>query len=189
MNYSKISAAGAAVGGLLALLVGTKSGRKALSPVIKIGSVAALGALGYKAYQKWQEKSGQSAEGKPINHLEGPAVKERSTAILQAMIGAANADRNIDVEEREAIMKHVEACELESEAATIFMDSLQNPVVPSQIAALSNSPEMSVELYLASLAVTGIGDPTDEAYLSDLAASLNLAPELIEEIRAQVIAT
>ena len=33
---------GAAVGGILALLVGTKSGRKVLSPVIKLGSILSL---------------------------------------------------------------------------------------------------------------------------------------------------
>ena len=43
---------GAAAGGLLALLVGTKSGRKILSPAIKLGSLAALGTVGYKVYQK-----------------------------------------------------------------------------------------------------------------------------------------
>ena len=179
--------AGAAVGGLLALLVGTKSGRKVLSPVIRIGSVAALGALGYKAYQRWQEKSGQAVEGKPIIHLEGPAVKERSLAILQAMIGAANADGKIDLEEREAIMRHVESCELESEAAKTFMDALQKPADSAQIAALSDSPEMGVELYLASLAVTGAGNSADEAYLSELATNLNLPSDLVEEIRSEAI--
>jgi len=40
--------AGVGAAGLLALLLGTKTGRKTLSPAIKVGSVAALGALGYK---------------------------------------------------------------------------------------------------------------------------------------------
>lgn len=180
--------AGAAVGGLLALLVGTKSGRKVLSPVIKIGSVAALGTIGYKAYQRWQEKNGQAAAGKPIIHLEGPAVKQRSEAILQAMIGAAKADGQIDSDERNAIMKHVQSCSLEAEAATMFMDALQKPANAEEIAKLSDSAEMGVELYLASLAVTGVGNDKDEQYLDELAEKLNLAPELVQEIRTEAVA-
>ena len=179
---------GAAVGGLLALLVGTKSGRKVLSPVIKIGSVAALGTLGYKAYQRWQEKNGQAAQGKPVIQLEGPAVKERSQAILKAMIGAAKADGEIDAGEREAIMQHVKSCGLEAEATTMFMDALQKPANAEEIAAISDSPEMGVELYLASLAVTGLGNDKDEAYLSELAGKLNLPSDLVEEIRSEAVA-
>lgn len=180
--------AGAAAGGLLALLVGTKSGRKVLSPVIKLGSVAALGTLGYKAFQRWQEQNGQSATGKPIMHLEGPAVHERSVAILRAMIGAAKADGNIDADEQAAIMKNVESFQLEAEAAKLFMGELQKPANADEIAALSDSPEMGVELYLASLAVTGIGDEQDEKYLSELAGKLELPAELVEEVRNEALA-
>lgn len=180
--------AGAAAGGILALLVGTKSGRKVLSPVIKIGSVAALGTLGYKAFQRYQEQNGLTSEGKPIMQLEGPAAQQRSVAILQAMIGAAKADGNIDADEQGAIMKHVESCKLEAEAAKMFMGELQKPANADEIAALSDSPEMGVELYLASLAVTGVGGEQDEKYLSDLASKLKLPADLVKEVREEAMA-
>ena len=180
---------GAAVGGILALLVGTKSGRKVLSPVIKLGSIAALGTVGYKAYQRWQEKNGQIAGENSYNHLEGPAAADRSMAILQAMIGAAKADGEIDADERGAIMQHVESCSLQSEAAELFMTEMQKPADAAAIATLSSSPEMGVELYLASLAVTGIGDEQDEKYLATLAENLNLQPELVDEIRSEALAS
>jgi len=66
---------GAAAGGLLAMLVGTKSGRKVLSPALKLGSLAALGTVGYKVYQKWQEQQGLAAEGSSIEQLSGEAAK------------------------------------------------------------------------------------------------------------------
>ena len=49
-KFLKNLGVGAAAGGVLALLVGTKSGRKVLSPAVKLGSLAALGGLGYKIY-------------------------------------------------------------------------------------------------------------------------------------------
>ncbi len=48
---------GAAVGGVLALLLGTRAGRRVAGPLLKIGGAAALGALGYAAYKKWQNQT------------------------------------------------------------------------------------------------------------------------------------
>jgi len=53
---------GAAAGGLLAFLVGTKAGRNVLSPAVKLGSLAALGGIGYKVYTQWQQNQGLEGE-------------------------------------------------------------------------------------------------------------------------------
>jgi len=47
---------GAAAAGALALLVGTKGGRRVTGTALKLGSLAALGGVGYTAYRNWQEK-------------------------------------------------------------------------------------------------------------------------------------
>ena len=49
-------AKGAAVGGVLGLLMGTKRGRGIGGTALKYGSVAALGALAWKAYQDHQAR-------------------------------------------------------------------------------------------------------------------------------------
>ena len=54
---------GAAASGILALLVGTKSGRKAIAPIVKVGSVAALGGLAYKDVHRVAKESRKPAEG------------------------------------------------------------------------------------------------------------------------------
>lgn len=175
----------AAVGGLLALLVGTKSGRKILGPILKIGSVAALGALGFKAYEKWQQQQGNPTDGQSIAHLEGPEAKQRSLAILRAMICAAKADGSISREEEQVVADHITTADLESESAKTLMQEMSNPSSASDIAALSNSAAMGVDLYLSSLAVSGLDSEANKKYLSDLAAQLNLAPGLVEEIHGQ----
>ncbi|MFM2320470.1 MAG: hypothetical protein RLZZ215_3091, partial [Pseudomonadota bacterium] len=44
---------GAAAAGILALLLGTRTGRKVTGLGLKVGSVAALGGLAYQMYQRW----------------------------------------------------------------------------------------------------------------------------------------
>ena len=175
----------AAVGGLLALLVGTKSGRKILGPIIKVGSVAALGAIGFKAYEKWQRQNGVAIEGQSIAHLEGPAAKQRSIAILRAMICAAKADGSISKEEEQIVSDHIKTAGLEQESAATLMQELSNPSSASDIAALSDSAAMGVDLYLSSLAVAGLDNEADIKYLSELASQLNLEPGLVDEIHGE----
>jgi len=165
---------GAAVGGLLALLVGTRAGRSILSPAIKLGSVAALGAVGYKVFENWKEQQGITGEGTSIANLEGPAAKERSTVILKAMIGAAKADGSIDATEQATIIEQIKASGLEDSATELLMAEMQKPLNVSEIAAMSDSPEMGVELYLASMVVTGEKNADEQKYLSDLARSIFL---------------
>ena len=57
---------GAAVGGLLALLLGTKTGRSVTGKAVKYGSIAAVAAVAYKAYQSWQS----AQEATPPNPRE-----------------------------------------------------------------------------------------------------------------------
>jgi len=45
---------GAAAGGLVALLLGTKKGRKYGGAALKYGGMAALGGLAYKAYSNYK---------------------------------------------------------------------------------------------------------------------------------------
>ena len=44
---------------------------------------------------------------------------------------------------------------------------------------------MAIELYLASLLVTGQKNEAEKSYLSDLAEALKLAPELVSEIQRE----
>ncbi len=48
--------AGAATGGAVGLLLGSKRGRRFGGKALKLGSVAALGVLAYKAYETWQAR-------------------------------------------------------------------------------------------------------------------------------------
>jgi uncharacterized membrane protein YebE (DUF533 family) len=91
-------ATGAAVGGVLGLLLGTRSGRNMGGKVLKYGSVAAIGALAWKAYQEHQAQQsaasgGGAAQPAPsaptsptrFEALPAPQQERHSQAMLTAM--------------------------------------------------------------------------------------------------------
>jgi len=176
---------GAAAGGLLALLVGTKSGRKVLSPAVKLGSLAALGGLGYKVYTDWKKKQGSATEGQPIANLTGPEAENRSMAIVKAMIAAAKADGSIDADEQAVIVDQIKSSDLNDSASQILMSELQKPLDVAEIASGADSPEAAVEIYLASLLLTDKTNSKEQTYLDKLASALSLDNELVQQLESQ----
>lgn len=171
--------AGAAAGGLLALLVGTKQGRKVLSPIVKVGSVAALAAVGYKAWEKYQQTHGEPGDGQPENQ------EQQSLAILQAMMSASKADGHISEEENAAITGQIKATGLQDQAMSILVEQMSLPADAQRIASLARTPRMAVDLYLASLVITSEKNDAEERYLQELADQLKLDPSLVTEIRKE----
>lgn len=178
---------GAAAAGVLGLLVGTKSGRKVLSPILKVGSVAALGGLAYKLYSDWQAEQGNQAPSQSIEQLAIEDGNSRSELLIRAMISAAKADRDIDAAESNVITKAIENSSLEKSATQFLMAEVPKPVDVQSIASEVRTPEAAVEVYLASLLVTGEQSESERAYLNDLASALGLDAELVKQLEAQTL--
>jgi uncharacterized membrane protein YebE (DUF533 family) len=179
---------GAAAGGLLAMLVGTKTGRKVLSPAIKLGSLAALGTVGYRVYQKWQQEQGLAIEGASIEQLDAAPRNARALTIVRAMIAAAKADGIIDAQERDAIAAKIKASDLDDSASKLMIDEMLKPLDVAEIAAETNSPEAAVEVYLASMAIVDVDNPQERQFLDQLAAAMQIAPGLKASIEAEAFA-
>jgi uncharacterized membrane protein YebE (DUF533 family) len=195
-------AKGAAVGGVLGLLMGTKRGRGIGGTALKYGGVAALGALAWKAYQDHQARqpaaapaAGSGAPASPtlaapvsFAALPAPQQEAHSRAMLKALIAAAKADGHMD--EREQGLVHAELQRIEADAATRqWVDAeLRRPVEPAEVAAAAAGPEMAAEIYLASLLVVDQTSTMERAYLDALATELRLAPALKADLEARAIA-
>ena len=173
---------GAAAGGLLALLVGTKSGRKVLSPAVKLGSLGALGAVGYKVYTEWQKRNELTESGIPIANLAGPAVNDRSVAILRAMIMAAQADGVIDDEEKKKIAQQIDAAGFSADVRDLIIPELEKPVDLKSLADAAGSKAAAVEMYLASLTVVDVQNDDERSYLDRLSEALGIEPLLQREL-------
>jgi len=177
-------ASGAAAGGALALLLGSRRGRNLGGAALKIGTVAALGNLAWRAYNEWQARQSTPATAAPapaFDRLPAPQLEDHSRAMLKAIIAAAKSDGHMDDRERTAVeteLKRLEAADGNPDLRRWVEDELRRPVEPADVAAASTSPQMAAEIYLASVLVVDEATTMERAYLDELAHRLRLEPGL-----------
>lgn len=179
-------ATGAAAGGVLGLLLGSKRGRGLGGSALKLGSVAAIGTLAWKVYQEHQAKQQaqppaaaagalQSMPSVPgFAALPAPQLELHSQAMLKAMIAAAKADGHMDDRERGLVETELSGMDADPATRRWFEDELRRPVEPADVARASSSPEMAAEIYLTSALVVDDTTTMERAYLDELARQLKL---------------
>jgi len=166
--------AGAAAGAL-ALLLGSRSGRK----LAVVGGLAGLGTLAYKAYQKnGGEMPASMAEA--VGLLTGAKKSERSEILLRAMVAMAKADGTVDDREAVFINAH-DGVDSDTLAAVMTQDP-----DAKEIAALSDSDQTALEIYAVSCRVADGFNHVERDYLDRLAMELRLDPELAARIETDV---
>jgi uncharacterized membrane protein YebE (DUF533 family) len=179
---------GAIVAGALALLLGTKTGRKVTGSAIKLGSIAAIGGVAWKAYQNYQQKNGISTTDNdvmPINELKDAEAQQRSATLLTAMIAAAKADGHVGNEELAEIQQQIKNLNLAGDTAKIIQEALEKPLDIDAIAALAEGDEAkAAELYLVSAVVMDKENEKERQYLEDLAKAMKIPAELLAELNA-----
>lgn len=191
-----------AAGALVAVLLGTGTGRKVTGSALKIGGLAAVAGLAYKAYQNYQKGNQPGAEpqqGKPellpppadtdFNPAQAPQGEaEFSLALVRAMIAAAKADGHIDDEERKKVGDRLALAGLGSEAEAFLRDELEKPLDLDELVSLAKTEAQRVELYTASRLTIEPDSRAERGYLDLLAGRLQLPDALVDHIEATVSA-
>ena len=154
---------GAAVAGVLALLLGTNAGRRVGGATLKLGSLAALGGLAY-----------QQSPSAPPSALSAPEEPQASPEVLlKAMVAAAKADGHIDAKELETIRQQLANANLSGNLNDLLMNELVRPVSAKEVADLANGNKaVGSEIYVASLLFLNEDSETEKAYLKDLQTAL-----------------
>jgi uncharacterized membrane protein YebE (DUF533 family) len=199
-------ATGAAAGGVLALLLGSRGGRSLTGKALKVGTVAALGTMAWRAYNDWQAQQQGRQAGAPsaaagapqaralpapeaFERLPAAQLEDHSRAMLKAMIAAAKADGHLDERERGLVEAELQRLEADPATRRWMEDELRRPVEPAEVARAAlgptASPQMAAEVYLASLLVVDDTTTMERAYLDELARQLQLAPGLRAELEAR----
>jgi uncharacterized membrane protein YebE (DUF533 family) len=181
---------GAAVGGLVALLLGSRGGRRLAGPLLKLGGIAAIGAIGYSAWKKWQanQPGVQASLGQPISELSGHAIEQRSMALIRAMIAAASSDGHLDERERSLITDRIAGLELPDTERRLLQGEFDRSISAAEVAAMADSPSAAAEIYLTSMLVTDDENEAERSYLNQLAAALNLPWDLVRQLEAEAAA-
>lgn len=192
---------GAAVGGVLGLLLGGKKVRKMAGGALGYGGAAVLGALALKAYQNYQQgKSVQPAAPFSQNELAQVAQSGLPHALpaadgspfelllMRAMVGAAKSDGHVDAQEQQHLFEQVERLGLDAEAKAAVFDLLAKPLDLSSLDASVGNEAQRAEIYLAARLATDGNHPGERAYLDALAARLQLPAPLRAHLESQVAA-
>ena len=191
---------GAVAGGLAALLLGSKSGRKLAGNALALGGMAAVGALAYKAYQNYQAGKTPAASSStvpsvpmlpppsdtPFNPSTEADQQILGRNLMRAMIAAAKADGHVDAQEQAAIFAQMDRLNLDADDKAFVIDELRRPLDVDAVATGARSPEEAAEIYAASLLAIDIDNPAERGYLSLLAARLGLDEKLVAHLHATI---
>jgi uncharacterized membrane protein YebE (DUF533 family) len=186
--------AGAALGGLGALVLGTQAGRSLAATAAKVGGLALIGGLAYKAYQNYQ--AGRPALAGPADQLPLTAAPEGSgfeagalsndgaSLLIRTMIAAAAADGRIDASERQRILGSLRRAGSSAEAQRFLMQEVQRPASPADLARAVSSPEQAVQVYTAARIAVDLDGEEEHAFLTALATQLGIDATLAAHIDA-----
>ena len=187
--------AGAALGGLGALILGTGAGRSLAGSAVKLGSLALIGGLAYKSYQNYQQgrpllTGGQSQQQALLAAPEGSgfesdAVTNESAALLvRAMIAAAAADGRIDEKEQQRILRGLNQAGLANDAEQFLAREIKNPATVDQLANAVSSPAEGVQVYTAARIAVEPDTNEEHEFLAALAERLGIDENLAAHIDA-----
>ncbi len=186
---------GAIAAGVLALLLGTSSGRKLTGSALKIGSLAAVGGIAWKAWENWQKQqtTGTTTEAKEpaaleppkslsVDKLQGKEAEERSQTLVKAMIAAAKCDGKLDEAETETINKQIQKLGLGSDIEDVLKSGVVTPLGAKSVAKMADDKETAAEIYLVSMLVTDPENKQEKQYMNALADALELPDEMVKEL-------
>ena len=178
--------AGGGLGGLLGGLGGLLGGTSASRPGqgraggMNYAALASLGMAAFQAYQAWQRQQPSAPQQaiQTVDQLDGPAAETHSLAVLRALIAAAKADGRIDEAERHMIAtelnRHTDDRQLQQ-----WLDAeVAKPLDAADFAEFAGDPAVASEVYLASVMLVDDQQDAERNYLDDLAAQLNIDPQL-----------
>jgi uncharacterized membrane protein YebE (DUF533 family) len=191
MGENKMGA-GAIIGGLAAVLLGTGAGRAVVGSAARMGGLALIGGLAYKALQNYQA-------GKPLLDLQNAAAEvtpadatataggddnARALRLVRAMIAAASADGTVDDAERAAITGNLKAAGLDDEAAAFLDAEFANPADLATLNEGVETPEQAAEVYTAARLAIDPDTQEEKDFLEALAGQLGLEAGLVAHIEA-----
>lgn len=102
--------------------------------------------------------------------------------LIRAMITAANADGEIDAEERQRILGKLEEAGADREDRDVIEREIRSPAPLDTLLKEVDSPELAEQFYVASRLAIRPDSDADRSYLQYLAARLKLDPDQVAEL-------
>jgi uncharacterized membrane protein YebE (DUF533 family) len=191
------------MGGLGGLLGGLLGGGSPMggAPQSRTGggthyaALASLGMMAFQAYQAWQRSQASQQQPSPqqamrtVDMLAGPEVEEHSRAILRALIAAAKADGRFDDAEKQLINTEIARHTDDPQLQQWLDEEVAKPLDPDDVAQSATDQAMAAEMYLASVMLVDDQQDAERSYLDELAAALQIDPDLQVHLEQQARGT
>lgn len=185
--------AGAALGGLGALILGTGAGRALAGSAARLGGLALIGGLAYKAYQNYQQGLPPLGGNPPTQQrliaapkgsgFEPDAVTHDSAVLyIRAMIAAAAADGRIDAKEQQKILGGLQQAGMNEAAQQFLSKEINNPATVEDLAAAVASPQDAVQVYTAARVAVDVDNDEEHEFLGRLAEALGIDDKLAAQV-------
>jgi uncharacterized membrane protein YebE (DUF533 family) len=187
-------AAGAALGGLGALVLGTGAGRSLAAAAVRLGGLALIGGLAYKAYQNYQDgRPAEPGDQPPGAQALMPAPKgsgfetdaigdDAARRCIRAMIAAAAADGRIDGAEQQKIVGGLHQAGIAEAAQRFLAAEIGSPANVAGLASGVASTQEAVQVYTAARIAVDPDTGEEHAFLSALADALGIDRDLAAQI-------
>lgn len=190
-----------ATGAIVAVLLGTGTGRAIGGSALKLGGMAAIAGLGYQAWKNYQagKTPVQGTAAQQPELLAPPSDSDFSAepahvdadfalSLIRVMIAAARADGHVDDAERARIHDKLALSGLSGDAIAFLDDELSKPVDMDGIIAAASSEAQKVEMFTAARLAIDPDTRAERGFLDLLAGRLGLADPLVDHIEATVAA-
>ncbi|WP_375590497.1 tellurite resistance TerB family protein [Hoeflea alexandrii] len=190
-----------ATGAIVAVLLGTGTGRAIGGSALKLGGMAAIAGLGYQAWKNYQagKTPVEGAAAQQPEMLAPPADSDFSAeparvdsdfalSLIRIMIAAARADGHVDDAERARIHDKLALSGLGEDAIAFLDDELSKPVDMDGILASASTEVQKIEMFTAARLAIDPDTRAERGFLDLLAGRLGLADPLVDHIEATVAA-
>lgn len=185
--------AGAAAGGLGAIVLGTQAGRALAGSAIKLGALALIGGLAYKAVQNYQQGKPLLGPDQQMGLVEAPrgsgfeagaVTQDAALLYIRGMIAAAASDGRIDAGEQQRIIGGLKQAGLDAEAEEFLAKELNHPARAEDLASAVASEQEAVQLFTAARVAIDLDTREEHEFLVGLANNLGLDGKLVAHIDA-----
>jgi uncharacterized membrane protein YebE (DUF533 family) len=130
---------------------------------------------------------GSDPNASSVGGGEAPELDEgRAQLLVRVMIAAANADMQIDQEERSRIMGKLEEAGANDAARQFVESEMRRPMSIDEIAREAHSPDLAAQAYASALAAIDVDKAMERRFLQTLAQKLQLDDEIVGEIHDQL---
>lgn len=190
-----------ATGAIVAVLLGTGTGRAIGGSALKLGGMAAIAGLGYQAWKNYQagKTPVEGAAAQQPEMLAPPADSDFSAeparvdsdfalSLIRIMIAAARADGHVDDAERARIHDKLALSGLGEDAIAFLDNELSKPVDMDGILASASTEVQKIEMFTAARLAIDPDTRAERGFLDLLAGRLGLADPLVDHIEATVAA-